>query len=41
MRRIHHVGIVVTRLEEAYRFYRDTLAETAASFAGEHYQQIA
>ena len=25
MRRIHHVGIVVTRLEEAYRFYRDTL----------------
>lgn len=25
MRRIHHVGIVVTRLGEAYRFYRDTL----------------
>jgi methylmalonyl-CoA/ethylmalonyl-CoA epimerase len=25
MRRIHHVGIVVTRLAEAYRFYRDTL----------------
>jgi methylmalonyl-CoA/ethylmalonyl-CoA epimerase len=25
MRRIHHVGIVVNRLEEAYRFYRDTL----------------
>jgi methylmalonyl-CoA/ethylmalonyl-CoA epimerase len=25
MRRIHHVGIVVRRLDEAYRFYRDTL----------------
>ena len=25
MRRIHHVGIVVTRLRDAYRFYRDTL----------------
>lgn len=25
MRRIHHVGLVVTRLAEAYRFYRDTL----------------
>jgi methylmalonyl-CoA epimerase len=25
MRRIHHVGIVVNRLEDAYRFYRDTL----------------
>src|SRR6266849_3931421 len=25
MRRIHHVGIVVSRLEDAYRFYRDTL----------------
>ena len=25
MRRIHHVGIVVHRLAEAYRFYRDTL----------------
>ncbi len=25
MRRIHHVGIVVTRLVEAYPFYRDTL----------------
>lgn len=25
MRRIHHVGIVVKRLEEAYVFYRDTL----------------
>jgi methylmalonyl-CoA/ethylmalonyl-CoA epimerase len=25
MRRIHHAGIVVTRLEAAYRFYRDTL----------------
>ena len=25
MRRIHHVGIVVTRLADAYRFYRDTL----------------
>jgi methylmalonyl-CoA/ethylmalonyl-CoA epimerase len=25
MRRIHHVGIVVTRLTDAYRFYRDTL----------------
>jgi methylmalonyl-CoA/ethylmalonyl-CoA epimerase len=25
MRRIHHVGIVVNRLDEAYRFYRDTL----------------
>ncbi|MBI2160763.1 MAG: methylmalonyl-CoA epimerase [Candidatus Rokubacteria bacterium] len=25
MRRIHHVGIVVTRLAEAYRFYRETL----------------
>jgi methylmalonyl-CoA/ethylmalonyl-CoA epimerase len=25
MRRIHHVGIVVKRLEHAYRFYRDTL----------------
>ena len=25
MRRIHHVGIVVNRLAEAYRFYRDTL----------------
>jgi len=25
MRRIHHVGIVVKRLEDAYRFYRDTL----------------
>src|SRR5262245_56572427 len=25
MRRIHHVGIVVKRLAEAYRFYRDTL----------------
>ena len=25
IRRIHHVGIVVKRLEGAYRFYRDTL----------------
>ena len=25
IRRIHHVGIVVKRLEAAYRFYRDTL----------------
>ena len=25
MRRIHHVGIVVERLAEAYRFYRDVL----------------
>ena len=25
MRRIHHVGIIVKRLEDAYRFYRDTL----------------
>ena len=25
MRRIHHVGIVVNRLDDAYRFYRDTL----------------
>jgi methylmalonyl-CoA/ethylmalonyl-CoA epimerase len=25
MRRIHHVGIVVNRLTEAYRFYRDVL----------------
>jgi methylmalonyl-CoA/ethylmalonyl-CoA epimerase len=25
VRRIHHVGIVVHRLAEAYRFYRDTL----------------
>ena len=25
MRRIHHVGIVVNRLAEAYRFYRDVL----------------
>jgi methylmalonyl-CoA/ethylmalonyl-CoA epimerase len=25
MRRIHHVGIVVHRLADAYRFYRDTL----------------
>jgi methylmalonyl-CoA/ethylmalonyl-CoA epimerase len=25
MRRIHHVGIVVTRLTDAYTFYRDTL----------------
>jgi len=25
MRRIHHVGIVVNRLEDAYHFYRDTL----------------
>jgi methylmalonyl-CoA epimerase len=25
VRRIHHVGIVVKRLEAAYRFYRDTL----------------
>ena len=25
IRRIHHVGIVVKRLTEAYRFYRDTL----------------
>jgi methylmalonyl-CoA/ethylmalonyl-CoA epimerase len=25
MRRIHHAGIVVRRLETAYRFYRDTL----------------
>jgi methylmalonyl-CoA/ethylmalonyl-CoA epimerase len=25
MRRIHHVGIVVKRLDEAYRFYRDVL----------------
>ncbi|MBI4636686.1 MAG: methylmalonyl-CoA epimerase [Candidatus Rokubacteria bacterium] len=25
MRRIHHVGIVVTRLADAYRFYRETL----------------
>lgn len=25
VRGIHHVGIVVKRLEEAYRFYRDTL----------------
>jgi methylmalonyl-CoA/ethylmalonyl-CoA epimerase len=25
VRRIHHVGIVVKRLEEAYRFYRDVL----------------
>jgi methylmalonyl-CoA/ethylmalonyl-CoA epimerase len=25
VRRIHHVGIVVRRLAEAYRFYRDTL----------------
>lgn len=25
MRRIHHVGLVVTRLTEAYRFYRGTL----------------
>lgn len=25
VRRIHHVGIVVTRLEAAYGFYRDTL----------------
>ena len=25
MRRIHHVGIVVTRLAEAYPFYRETL----------------
>ncbi|MGH7334733.1 MAG: methylmalonyl-CoA epimerase, partial [Candidatus Rokuibacteriota bacterium] len=26
VRRIHHVGIVVRRLTDAYRFYRDTLA---------------
>jgi methylmalonyl-CoA/ethylmalonyl-CoA epimerase len=26
VRRIHHVGIVVRRLTEAYRFYRDTLS---------------
>jgi len=25
VRRIHHVGIVVARLWDAYRFYRDTL----------------
>jgi methylmalonyl-CoA/ethylmalonyl-CoA epimerase len=25
IRRIHHVGIVVTRLDDAYRFYRDVL----------------
>src|SRR5512132_4708423 len=25
MRRIHHVGIVVNRLKDAYGFYRDTL----------------
>ena len=25
MRRIHHVGIVVERLRDAYRFYRDVL----------------
>ena len=25
MRRIHHVGIVVNRLAEAYGFYRDVL----------------
>ena len=25
MRRIHHVGIVVRRLDQAYRFYRDVL----------------
>jgi methylmalonyl-CoA/ethylmalonyl-CoA epimerase len=25
VRRIHHVGIVVNRLQDAYRFYRDTL----------------
>jgi len=25
IRRIHHVGIVVKRLADAYRFYRDTL----------------
>src|SRR6266850_1332317 len=25
MRRIHHVGIVVNRLSEAYQFYRDVL----------------
>jgi len=25
MRRIHHVGIVVNRLQDAYHFYRDTL----------------
>jgi methylmalonyl-CoA/ethylmalonyl-CoA epimerase len=25
MRRIHHVGVVVRRLSEAYRFYRDVL----------------
>ncbi len=25
VRRIHHVGIVVRRLTDAYRFYRDTL----------------
>jgi methylmalonyl-CoA/ethylmalonyl-CoA epimerase len=26
IRRIHHAGLVVRRLEEAYRFYRDVLA---------------
>jgi len=25
MRRIHHVGVVVKRLTDAYRFYRDVL----------------
>jgi len=25
MRRIHHVGVVVKRLADAYRFYRDVL----------------
>ncbi len=25
LKKIHHVGIVVRNLEEAYRFYRDTL----------------
>ena len=25
LRKIHHVGIVVRNLEDAYRFYRDTL----------------
>jgi methylmalonyl-CoA epimerase len=33
LKRIHHVGIVVRNLEEAYRFYRDALGLTVHKMA--------
>jgi methylmalonyl-CoA/ethylmalonyl-CoA epimerase len=41
VRRIHHVGIVVHRLADAYRFYRDTLGlplVTEATIPDQHVQ---